>query len=72
MTVPSGFSIGDFVAGIGLIRDVIECLQAPSSSTARYQSLTSELFTLGRALLEVKKLAIGDEQTTPLERLWQC
>ncbi|KAN0111055.1 hypothetical protein V8E51_007442 [Hyaloscypha variabilis] len=69
MTVPFGFSIGDFVTGIGLIRDVIECLQASSSSTARYQSLMSELFTLERALLEVKKLAIGDEQTTPPERL---
>ena len=69
MTVPFGFSIGDFVAGIGLVRDVIEALQASSSSTARYQGLISELFTLERALLEVKKLAIGDERTTPLERL---
>jgi hypothetical protein len=34
MTVPFGFSIGDFVAGIGLVHDVIEALQASSTFTA--------------------------------------
>jgi hypothetical protein len=69
MTVPFGFSIGDFVAGIGLVRDVIEALQTSSSSTARYQGLISELFTLERGLLEVKNLGLGDEQATQPERL---
>jgi len=69
MTVPFGFSVGDFVAGIGLVRDVIEALQASSSSTARYQGLMSELFALERALLEVKKLGLGDNQATQPERL---
>lgn len=69
MTVPFGFSIGDFVAGIGLVRDVIEALQVSSSSTARYQGLISELLTLERGLLEVKKLGLGDKQATPPERL---
>ena len=68
MTVPFGFSIGDFVAGIGLVRDVIEALQASSSSTARYQGLISELFALERGLLEVKKLGLGDKQATRPER----
>lgn len=69
MTVPFGFSIGDFVAGIGLVQDVIGALQASSTSTARYQGLISELFTLERALLEVKKLGLDDKQTPRLERL---
>ena len=69
MTVPFGFSIGDFVAGIGLVRDVIEALRTSSSSTARYQGLMSELCTLERTLLEVKKLGLGDKQATRPERL---
>ncbi|KAE9376392.1 hypothetical protein N431DRAFT_529373 [Stipitochalara longipes BDJ] len=69
MTVPFGFSVGDFVAGIGLVQDVIEALRASSTSTARYQGLMSELFTLERALLEVKKLDLGDEQASRQERL---
>jgi hypothetical protein len=66
MAVPFGFSVGDFVAGIGLIRDVIEALQVSSSSTIRYQGLISELFALERALLEVKRLSTNEENQPKL------
>jgi hypothetical protein len=69
MTAPFSFSIGDFVAGIGLVQDVIEALRASSTSTIRYQGLMSELFSLERALLEVKKLGLDDKQTSRLEAL---
>jgi hypothetical protein len=59
MTVPFGFSVGDFVDGIGLIRDIIEALQSTSTSSTRYQAVIFELFSLERALLEVKALRRG-------------
>jgi hypothetical protein len=69
MTVPFGFSVGDFVTGIGLVRNIIDALQTSSSSRGRYQGLLSELFTLERALLEVKKLSFDDEQVTEAKKL---
>lgn len=69
MAVPFGFSFGDFVAGVGLVRDIIDALQTSSTSTTRYQGLISELFALERALLEVKKLRFDDERLPQDSRL---
>jgi hypothetical protein len=56
MSVGFGFSVGDFIAGIQLVRDVITSLQSGAGSVLEYQTLIYELFTLERALLEVKSL----------------
>jgi hypothetical protein len=69
MTVPFGFSIGDFVAGIGLVRDVVDALGTASTSTTRYHGLVYELFSLERALLEVKALNLGDSKPPQLDAL---
>ena len=69
MTVPFGFSVGDFVAGIGLIRDVVDALQTTSASTTRYQGLIKELFSLERALLEVKALKFDEINPPQLDAL---
>jgi hypothetical protein len=56
MSAGFGFSVGDFIAGIQLVRDVITSLQASSGSSSAYKALIMELFSLERALLEVKAL----------------
>lgn len=61
MSVGFGFSVGDFLAGIQLVRDVISSLQASGGSAASYQGLAFSLFSLERALLEVKTLGFGDQ-----------
>ncbi len=51
-----GFSVGDFVAGINLVRELIKALEDSAGSSAEYLALIKELYSLERALLEVKHL----------------
>src|ERR1700761_7754139 len=60
MPVAFGFSMGDFVAGIALIRDLIKALEDGAGSGVEYRELIRELFGLERALLEVKQLAVPE------------
>lgn len=69
MSVGFGFSVGDFIAGIQLVRDVITSLQASGGSSLEYQALASELFSLERALLEVKSLKYSENQSGQLDAL---
>jgi hypothetical protein len=69
MAVPFGFSVGDFVAAIGLVREVIGALGTASSSTTRYHGLMFELFSLERALLEVKALKFDESNHPQLDAL---
>ncbi|KAL9614304.1 MAG: hypothetical protein Q9167_001187 [Letrouitia subvulpina] len=49
-----GFSAGDFLATVRLIKDIINALQ--SSSTSEFRELTLELYGLTRALHEIEHL----------------
>jgi hypothetical protein len=69
MSVGFGFSIGDFIAGIQLVRDVIASLRSTAGSASEYQNLIYELFGLERALLEVKALKLDDCQPAQLNDL---
>ena len=69
MSAGFGFSVGDFITGIQLVRDVITSLQASGGSSSEYQALAMELFSLERALLEVKALKSLDSQPEKLEAL---
>jgi hypothetical protein len=69
MSVGFGFSAGDFIAGIQLVRDVIASLQSSAGSASEYQALIYELFTLERALLEVKSLRFEDCEAAQLDAL---
>ena len=62
MLPPFGFSVGDFVAGIELIRQLIKALEDTAGSSAEYRGLIKELYSLERALLEVKHLDLDDSQ----------
>lgn len=69
MSVGFGFSVSDFIAGIQLVREVISSLQSGAGSALDYQTLIYELFTLERALLEVKSLRFEECQIAQLDAL---
>lgn len=62
--IPFGFSAGDFISGIHLIRDLIKALEDTAGSSADYRDLIRELYSLERALLEVKHLDLDESQHT--------
>ena len=62
MVTPFGFSVGDFVAGIELIRQLINALEDSAGSSSEYRDLIKELYSLERALLEVKHLDLNASQ----------
>ena len=62
MLPPFGFSVGDFVSGINLIKDLIKALENSAGSSAEYRDLITELYSLERALLEVKHLDLDESQ----------
>ena len=62
MLPPFGFSVGDFIAGINLIRQLINALEDSAGSTSEYRELIKELYSLERALIEVKHLELSKSQ----------
>ena len=62
MLPPFGFSVGDFVSGINLVRELIKALEDSAGSSAEYRDLIKELYSLERALIEVKHLDLDDTQ----------
>jgi len=64
MAVPFGFSFGDFVAGIGLIKDLIEALRDSGGSGEQFRTVLSELETLQTALEAVQGLDLDDSLTS--------
>jgi hypothetical protein len=56
MAVPFGFSVGDFIATLGLIRDVVDALRESAGSSTTFQTLMRELYSLERAMLDVNGL----------------
>jgi hypothetical protein len=60
-----GFSVGDFLAAVNLIADVISALREAGGSASQYQHVTNKLGFLDRALRDVNRLepAEGLEQT---------
>lgn len=51
-----GFSFGDIVSGIDLIKDLIRALEDSTGSSAEYRQLVSELRYLKKALKDISKL----------------
>jgi len=62
MAVPFGFSAGDFIAALKVVRDVIDALRDSGGAGEDYRELIHELYTLETALLEVKRVELDDEQ----------
>ncbi|KAI0465965.1 hypothetical protein F4859DRAFT_499353 [Xylaria cf. heliscus] len=64
-----GFSVGDFVAALQLVRQVVTALQESGGSGAEYRELIAELYGLERALLAVKQLGPELERDQQVEYL---
>lgn len=74
--VPFGFSVGDFVDGIELIRQACNALKSSAGSSKEYQDLIHELYSLERSLLEVKHLDVAEtlrpQKTAVEQAALQC
>lgn len=56
-----GFSVGDFVAGVSLVRKLIRAINDTAGSRAAYRKLISELLNLEEALENINSLQIALE-----------
>lgn len=56
MPIPSGVSVGDFIACLELTKTVIECLEESQGSAAQYRGLVRSLRSLEAALIQVNKV----------------
>jgi hypothetical protein len=56
MGTPFGFSAGDFITGINLVRDIIKALRDSTGSQREYLELITELRGLELALIQIKAL----------------
>lgn len=73
MPLPFGVSVGDFVACIGLIKDIIDCLQDSQGSAAKYRGLLNSLESLQTALSKVKSVETESREKHALkEAARQC
>lgn len=57
-----GFSVGDFIAGLKLVKDLIDSLDDAAGARPMYRRLTAELRSLEQALTEVKILRVDPSQ----------
>lgn len=60
MSVGFGFSVGDFIAAIQLVRTVIDALSTSSHSSVELQELLRQLQSLDTALREVETLQVDE------------
>ena len=56
MSTAFGFSAGDFITGINLVRDIIKALRDSTGSQREYLELITELRGLELALVQIKAL----------------
>ena len=62
MSVGFGFSVGDFIAALELVNDVIDALREANGAGAQFRELVGELNTLKTALCGVEELELDDAQ----------
>ncbi|ROW01873.1 hypothetical protein VMCG_05614 [Cytospora schulzeri] len=66
-----GFSVGDFISGISLVKKLIRALNDTAGSRASYRQLISELLNLDEALGLVKDLPTNPGQEAQKATLQQ-
>ena len=62
-----GFSVGDFLAAIELVHDLAVALSESRGSGPAFQALIQELYSLERAMIEIKNLQVS---TSLEQHLW--
>ena len=69
MAVPFGFSAGDFIAALGLVRKVIDSIQQSGKASLKFKYVLLQLRQLEKALVIVEELEVPDELTADREAL---
>jgi hypothetical protein len=79
MAAPFGFSFGDFIAGICLLKDVVAAFSDTKGARASYQELSRELSSLQSALEGIRDQTYDQSHphhgvaiTEALERCQRC
>src|SRR3954462_3489585 len=72
MSVGFGFSAGDFIAALELVTTIVNALRESGDSSAEYQALIKQLYTLESALIRVKHLELDDKQYSEVLALRQA
>ncbi len=62
MSVGFGFSAGDFVAALKLVKTVVDALGGAKGASAEYRKLLDELLALEAALQQVERIELEDSQ----------
>ena len=57
---PFGVSFGDFVAGVALLKSLIDALDGTFGAKAEYRGLIAELYCLERALVAIKEIEVRE------------
>ena len=75
MPVPFGYSFGDMVGGISLVKNLIKALYDSGGAATDYRNLMSELYGLERALIAIKDpslLESAEENHAVRQAVGQC
>ncbi|KAF2432595.1 hypothetical protein EJ08DRAFT_585341 [Tothia fuscella] len=70
MSAGFGFSIGDFIAVLKLVSQVVDSLRESSHATSTFRSLITELHSLETALIRIKRLDPDTGQNVDKIALW--
>ena len=62
--VPFGFSVGDFIAGINLLLDIVRTFDTTQGAQADYRELGEELINLRRVFEGLKDLDLDTPQSS--------
>ena len=55
-----GFSVGDFVAGLSLLKSLIDALDGTYGAKTEYRGLIAQLYSLERALVAIKEIEVQE------------
>ncbi|MCJ1381154.1 hypothetical protein MMC17_004263 [Xylographa soralifera] len=72
MSVGFGFSAGDFIAALALVKNVIDALNDTVGSTAEYRGLMDELTTHQSALLALRDFCANGQRNAQFVALLQA
>jgi histidinol dehydrogenase len=72
MSVGFGFSVGDFIAAIELVGNIVDALRESGEAGKRYRELVRRLDTLETVLLRVKRLELDESQHAEYVALQQA
>ena len=61
--IPFGVSFGDFIAGVALLKSLIDALDGTFGAKAEYRGLITELYCLERALVAIKEIEVRENSS---------